>query len=81
MYKDLSGNFVKMSMKTYPSGFEKLLRQLIKCCRPYFSHTATREILAEFRPYFCPHDVIMSKAMAYCTLFLPTLFAKRFEII
>ena len=77
IYKDLTGNFVKMSMKIYPSGFEKLLRQLIKCCRPYFSHTATREILTEFRPYFCPHDPVMSRMFGLCCLFLPTLAVTR----
>ena len=34
-------------------------------------------MLREFRPYFCPHDRIMSKALAYSALFLPTTFVKE----
>ena len=66
-----------MSMKVYPLDFEKSLKILIKTCRYYFSSTATKEIMAEFRPYFCPHDNIMTKAVSYCSLFLPTLFVER----
>ena len=77
IYEDMSGHYATMSMKIYPTDFEKSLKLLVKTCRPYFSRTATTEILNEFRPYFCPHDSMMSKAVAYCSLFLPTLFVDR----
>ena len=78
IYEDMSGHYATMSMKIYPTDFEKSLKLLVKTCRPYFSRTATTEILNEFRPYFCPHDSMMSKAVAYCSLFLPTLFVDRY---
>ena len=81
IYEDMSSHNATMCLKVYPQDFEKSLKLLIKLCRYYFSPSSTGEILLEFRPYFCPHDVIMSKAMAYCTLFLPTLFVERFGII
>merc|ERR1740128_858831 len=64
-------------MKFYPADFEKSLKALVKVARPYFPRSATKEMLREFRPCFCPHDTIMAKAMAYCSLFLPTLSVER----
>ena len=81
IYEDMSSHNATMCLKVYPQDFEKSLKLLIKLCRYYFSPSSTGEILREFRPYFCPHDVIMSKAMAYCTLFLPTLFVERLGIL
>ena len=81
IYEDMSSHNATMCLKVYPQDFEKSLKLLIKLCRYYFSPSSTAEILQEFRPYFCPHDVIMSKALAYCTLFLPTLFVERFGVI
>jgi len=77
IYEDMSSHFASMNMKIYPQDFEKSLKLLIKLCRYYFPETATQEILAEFRPYFCPHDGIMAKAVAYCALFLPTIFVTK----
>ena len=77
LYEDLSGYAVTMSMKFYPADFEKSLKALVKVARPYFPRSATKEMLREFRPCFCPHDTIMAKAMAYCSLFLPTLSVER----
>ena len=77
IYEDMSSHNTTMCLKVYPQDFEKSLKLLIKLCRYYFLPSSTGEILAEFRPFFCPHDVIMSKAMAYCTLFLPTVFVER----
>jgi len=77
IYEDMSSHYASMNMKIYPQDFEKSLKLLIKLCRNYFPSTATGEILAEFRPYFCPHDGIMAKAVAYCALFLPTVFVSK----
>ena len=77
LYEDLSSHAVIMSMKFYPADFEKSLKALIKVARPYFPRSATKEMLREFRPCFCPHDTIMAKAMSYCSLFLPTLSLER----
>ncbi len=43
----------------------------MRSCRPYFSATATQEILDEFRPWLCPFDSAFSDAMCYLDLFLP----------
>ncbi|CAF4303396.1 unnamed protein product [Rotaria sp. Silwood2] len=40
-------------------------------CRPYFSATATQEILDEFRPYLCPFDTVCRDVMSYWDMFLP----------
>ena len=48
------------------------LKSLIRCCRTYFSDTATQEMLDEWRPMMCPFDVTMGKAMSYFEMFLPT---------
>jgi len=77
IYEDMSDHYASMNMKIYPQDFEKSLKLLIKLCRYYFPKTATKEILSEFRPYFCPHDGIMAKAVAYCALFLPTTFVEK----
>jgi len=77
IYEDMSSHFASMNMKIYPQDFEKSLKLLIKLCRYYFPRSATQEILSEFRPYFCPHDGIMAKAVAYCALFLPTIFVSK----
>ena len=60
-------------LQVYPPDFEKNLTKLIKLCRTYFSESAPSEILAEFRPKFCPHDNTMTRAISHCSLFLPTL--------
>ncbi|CAF3768327.1 unnamed protein product [Rotaria sp. Silwood1] len=40
-------------------------------CRPYFSATATQEILDEFRPCLCPFDTVCGDVMGYWNMFLP----------
>ncbi|XP_047208464.1 proteasome activator complex subunit 4A isoform X1 [Girardinichthys multiradiatus] len=51
---------------------ESVLKTLVKNCRPYFSETATQEMLDEWRPLLCPFDVTMQRAISYFELFLPT---------
>lgn len=51
---------------------EHVLKTLIKNCRPYFSDSATQEMLDEWRPLLCPFDVTMQRAISYFELFLPT---------
>ncbi|CAK6951662.1 proteasome activator complex subunit 4A isoform X1 [Scomber scombrus] len=51
---------------------ENVLKTLVKSCRPYFSESATEEMLDEWRPLFCPFDVTMQRAISYFELFLPT---------
>ena len=53
------------------SDIEKSLLYCIRSCRPYFSATATQDILDEFRPWLCPFDSAFSDAMCYLDLFLP----------
>ena len=77
IYEDIQGALSSMGLKIYPVDFEKHLKGLIKNCRNYFSSSATDEMLAEFRPFFCPHDSIMIKAISYCSLFLPTTSVER----
>lgn len=77
LLEDLSSHYVSLNLKVYPPDFEKNLKNLIKICRYFFPPSATEEILAEFRPNFCPHDAVMTRAVSYCTLFLPTLHVRR----
>ena len=77
LLEDLNSHQVQMNLKVYPVDFEKKLKSLVKVCRYYFPASATDEILAEFRPYFCPHDHVMTKAISYCALFLPTLHLRK----
>ena len=80
IYDDMSSHAAVMAMKIYPQDFEKNLKQLIKLSRNYFPDTATGEIMTEFRPYFCPHDPVMTQAVAYCALFLPTFSVERYRL-
>ena len=77
IFKDVSSHEAQLHLKVYTKDFTKLLKQLVKICRYYFPAGASREILDEFRPYFCPHDTKMSWAVDHCSLFLPTLFVER----
>ncbi|CAF3253224.1 unnamed protein product [Rotaria sp. Silwood2] len=43
----------------------------VRNCRPYFSVTATQEILDEFRPYLCPFDTVCRDVIGYLDMFLP----------
>uniref|UniRef100_A0AAQ5XJE7 Proteasome activator complex subunit 4 C-terminal domain-containing protein n=1 Tax=Amphiprion ocellaris TaxID=80972 RepID=A0AAQ5XJE7_AMPOC len=56
----------------YYSSVESVLKTLVKSCRPYFSESATQEMLDEWRPLLCPFDVTMQRAISYFELFLPT---------
>ncbi|XP_075933535.1 proteasome activator complex subunit 4A isoform X1 [Anarhichas minor] len=51
---------------------ENVLKTLVKSCRPYFPESATQEMLDEWRPFLCPFDVTMQRAISYFELFLPT---------
>jgi len=46
---------------------------VVPIVRPYFGVEATKEMLAEWRPWLCPFDgVVFNKAMKYLHNFLPT---------
>ena len=77
IYEELVSHSVAMNMKSFPSGFDKSLKTLIKLARSYFPISATAEILAEFRPQFCPHDPSMGRAISHLVLFLPTYFVQH----
>lgn len=62
-----------LGMLLLPSNLETNLKQLIRCCRTYFSEASTQEMLDEWLPLMCPFDVTMHKAVAYLELFLPTM--------
>ncbi|CAF4659701.1 unnamed protein product [Rotaria sp. Silwood1] len=59
------------SLVSVPNEIENSLFYCIRGCRPYFSATATQEILDEFRPYLCPFDSAFSDTMRIFELFLP----------
>ncbi|CAL1268748.1 unnamed protein product [Larinioides sclopetarius] len=65
-------NFESYGMVSIPCNLENNLKTLITNCSPYFSVESTQEILEEFRPYMCPFDSEMAKAMNYFDLFLCT---------
>ena len=79
IFEDLSSHLVVMNLRGYPPDFGKNLKNLVRLCRYYFPPSATQEILDEFRPYFCPHDSIMTQALSFCNLFLPTLHVRQDE--
>ncbi|CAF3469088.1 unnamed protein product [Rotaria socialis] len=53
------------------NGIEQSFFNCIRCCRFYFSATATQEILDEFRPWLCPFDSAFGDAMYFFDWFLP----------
>jgi proteasome activator subunit 4 len=53
------------------SDIENSLFYCVRGCRPYFSATATQEILDEFRPNLCPFDSAFSDTIRIFELFLP----------
>lgn len=55
---------------------ETTLRQLIRHSSPYFATNATAEMMDEWRPLMCPHDVTTNKAVVYFEMFLPTFNKK-----
>ncbi|CAG09459.1 unnamed protein product, partial [Tetraodon nigroviridis] len=74
-----------LGLNWFPNSVEGVLKTLVKNCRPYFSESATQEMLDEWRPLLCPFDVTMQRAISYFELFLPTtlppeLHHKGFEL-
>ncbi|CAF2908164.1 unnamed protein product, partial [Rotaria sp. Silwood2] len=67
----LFNNDESYSLLALPNDIEKSLLYCVRSCRPYFSATATQEILDEFHPWLCPFDSAFSDAMCYLDLFLP----------
>uniref|UniRef100_A0A673CDK3 Proteasome activator subunit 4a n=1 Tax=Sphaeramia orbicularis TaxID=375764 RepID=A0A673CDK3_9TELE len=61
-----------LGLNWFPNSVENVLKTLVKSCRPYFSQSATQEMLDEWRPLLCPFDVTMQRAISYFELFLPT---------
>uniref|UniRef100_A0A3B4TTH7 Proteasome activator subunit 4 n=1 Tax=Seriola dumerili TaxID=41447 RepID=A0A3B4TTH7_SERDU len=61
-----------LGLNWFPNSVESVLKTLVKSCRPYFSESATQEMLDEWRPLLCPFDVTMQRAISYFELFLPT---------
>lgn len=55
----------------HSSDIESSLYCCIRGCRPYFSASATKEILDEFRPYLCPFDSAFTDTIRSFELFLP----------
>ncbi|KAK8767206.1 hypothetical protein V5799_006012 [Amblyomma americanum] len=62
-----------LGMLLLPANLETNLKQLVRCCRTYFTVESTQEMMDEWEPLMCPFDVTMHKAMAYFELFLPTM--------
>uniref|UniRef100_A0AAQ4Q9D5 Proteasome activator subunit 4a n=1 Tax=Gasterosteus aculeatus aculeatus TaxID=481459 RepID=A0AAQ4Q9D5_GASAC len=61
-----------LGLNWFPNSVESVLKTLVKSCRPYFSESATQEMLDEWRPLLCPFDVTMQRAISYFELFLTT---------
>ncbi|CAF3831402.1 unnamed protein product, partial [Adineta steineri] len=59
------------SLVSLSNDIDNSLIYCVRGCRPYFSATATQEILDEFRPYLCPFDSAFSDTMRIFELFLP----------
>eukprot|EP01134_Creolimax_fragrantissima_P007713 CFRG7713T1 len=53
--------------------------KLIESSRRFFSAKATSEILDEFTPKLCPHDLVLYDAQGYLCLFLPTEYREGGE--
>ena len=65
------------SRNNFDEELDSDLTTLVKLCRYYFPSSSTAEILLELRAYFCPHDIVMERAVKLCNLYLPTIFVKR----
>ena len=66
-----------LTKNTTNEELDTALTDLIKLCRYYFPASSTSEILLEFRAYFCPHDIVMNRAVKFCNLYLPTIFVEK----
>ncbi|KAJ8396071.1 hypothetical protein AAFF_G00026030 [Aldrovandia affinis] len=66
-----------LGLNWFPNSVEGVLKILVKSCRPYFPESATQEMLDEWRPFLCPFDLTMLKAMSYFELFLPTILPPK----
>ncbi|CAF4657490.1 unnamed protein product [Rotaria sp. Silwood1] len=59
------------SLVSMPKNIANSFIFCVRSCRPYFSATATQEILDEFRPCLCPFDTVCGDVMDYWDMFLP----------
>jgi len=76
MYERLMySQFESLGLMKLPSQMEQSLKTVIRYCRPYFPAGSTVEMMREWRPLMCPHDITMGKAVLYFELFLPTYTA------
>ncbi|KAG8177101.1 hypothetical protein JTE90_015245 [Oedothorax gibbosus] len=67
-----NSSYEAIGMILIPCNLENNIKILIKACNRYFPVESTKEILEEFRPYMCPFDSEMSKAMNYFELLFTT---------
>jgi len=58
--------------KVFPPKFESHIKSTIRACSYFFHEDATAEILAEFRPFLCPFDMLVIGGLQALEMFLPT---------
>ncbi len=75
--KTYDSKYKDLGMILIPKDYESVITELIRKCRIYFSIESTQEMLDEWRPYLCPYDTMMSKAMTYFDIFMPTLMMPK----
>uniref|UniRef100_A0A915MZF0 Proteasome activator Blm10 mid region domain-containing protein n=1 Tax=Meloidogyne javanica TaxID=6303 RepID=A0A915MZF0_MELJA len=81
-WRPLYDLYVRVFLKNFEEdavsdNFKKILETTIVDCTRYFNDSATREILAEVRPYLCQWDEHFVKGIKILCIFLPVCLTKE----